>query len=46
METTAVIALVLLVLSEILPFTPLKGNGIVQEILNVLRSVFPYARLK
>ena len=46
METTAIVALVLLVISEILPFTPLKGNGIVQEILNVLRSVFPYTRLK
>jgi len=46
METTAVIALVLLVISEILPFTPLKGNGIVQQILKVLREVFPYTSLK
>jgi hypothetical protein len=42
METTALIALVLLVISEILPFTPLKGNGIVQEIVRVLRGVFPH----
>jgi hypothetical protein len=42
METTAIIALVLLVISEILPYTPLKGNGIVQEIVRVLRGVFPH----
>jgi hypothetical protein len=42
METTAIIALVLLVISEILPYTPLKGNGIVQEIVKVLRGVFPH----
>jgi hypothetical protein len=42
METTAIIALTLLVISEILPYTPLKGNGIVQEIIAVLRKVFPH----
>lgn len=42
METATIIALALLLISEILPFTPLKGNGIVQEIVNVLRTVFPY----
>jgi hypothetical protein len=42
METTALIALVLLVISEILPYTPLKGNGIVHEIVQVLRGVFPH----
>ena len=41
METTAIIALVLLVISEILPYTPLKGNGLVQEIVEVLKTVFP-----
>lgn len=46
METTAIIALVLLVISEVLPFTPLKGNGIVQEIVEVLRKVFPYSARK
>lgn len=43
METTAIIALVLLVISEILPYTPLKGNGLVQEIVEVLRTVFPHS---
>lgn len=42
METTAIIALVLLVVSEILPYTPLKGNGLVQEIVEVLKGVFPH----
>ena len=42
METTAIIALVLLVVSEILPYTPLKGNGLVQEIVEVLKTVFPH----
>lgn len=42
METTAIIALVLLIISEILPYTPLKGNGIVQEVVEVLRKVFPH----
>lgn len=42
METTAVITLVLLVISEVLPYTPLKGNGLVQEIIAVLRELFPY----
>lgn len=41
MEFTAAAALLLLVLSEILPYTPLKGNGVVQEIIEVLREVFP-----
>ena len=42
METTAIVALVLLVISEILPYTPLKGNGLVQEIIAVLRDIFPH----
>lgn len=46
METTAILALVLLIVSEVLPYTPLKGNGIVQEIVEVLRKVFPYASKK
>jgi hypothetical protein len=41
MEFTAAAALFLLVLSEILPYTPLKGNGVVQEIIEVLRAIFP-----
>lgn len=42
MEATAIIALVLLIVSEILPYTPFKGNGIVQQIVAVLRKVFPH----
>lgn len=46
MEFVTIAALVLLVVSEILPYTPLKGNGVVQEIIEVLRGVFPYAPKK
>ena len=46
METAAIIGLVLLVISEVLPYTPLKGNGIVQQLLEVGRKVFPYAAKK
>ena len=42
MEFATIAALVLLVISEILPYTPLKGNGIIEEIIEVLRGVFPY----
>lgn len=42
METTVLIGLVLLIVSEVLPFTPLKGNGVVEEILVLLRKVFPH----
>lgn len=40
--TLALVGLGLFIISEILPFTPLKGNGIVEEILVVLRKVFPH----
>ena len=40
--TLALIGLGLFFISELLPFTPLKGNGIVEEILVVLRKVFPH----
>lgn len=43
METATIAALVLLVISEVLPYTPLKGNGLIQEIIEVLRGVFPYS---
>lgn len=46
METTAMIALALLVVSEVLPFTPLAGNGILQQVIKVLREVFPYSGRK
>jgi hypothetical protein len=42
METTVVLGLVLFVISEILPFTPLKGNGLLQQVIEVLRTVFPH----
>lgn len=42
MEATAIIALVLLIVSEILPYTPLKGNGILQQLIVLLRKAFPY----
>ena len=43
METTVIIGLVLFVASEILPFTPLAGNGLVDAILKALRVAFPHA---
>lgn len=46
METTAILALTLLVISEILPYTPFAGNGIVQQIVRGLRQVFPYSGRK
>jgi hypothetical protein len=42
METAAIIGLVLLVASEVLPYTPLKGNGVVQQILAMAREIFPH----
>ena len=42
METAAIVGLVLFVVSEILPYTPLKGNGIVQQILKTAREIFPH----
>jgi hypothetical protein len=42
METAALIGLVLFLVSEILPYTPLKGNGIVQQILSTAREIFPH----
>jgi len=42
METAAIVGLVLFLVSEILPYTPLKGNGIVQQILSTAREIFPH----
>ena len=42
METAALIGLVLFLISEILPFTPLKGNGLVDQILKTAREIFPH----
>ena len=42
MEAAAIIGLVLFIVSEILPFTPLKGNGLLDQILKVAREIFPH----
>lgn len=42
MEPLAIIGLVLFIVSEILPFTPLKGNGLVDQILKSARQIFPH----
>ena len=41
-ETTVILGLVLFVASEILPFTPLAGNGLVDAIVKALRIAFPH----
>ena len=33
---------VLFLVSEILPFTPLKGNGLIDQILKSAREIFPH----
>ena len=42
METAALIGLVLFLVSEILPFTPLKRNGLIDQILKSAREIFPH----
>lgn len=42
MELVAIIGLALFLASEILPYTPLKGNGIVQQVLATAREIFPH----
>ena len=42
METAVLVGLILFIISEILPYTPLKGNGIVQQILSTAREIFPH----
>ena len=42
MEVAAIVGLVLFIVSEILPFTPLKGNGIVESVLEALKVAFPH----
>ena len=46
METAAIIGLCLFIASEILPFTPLKGNGIVDAVVEALRLAFPHKSAK
>jgi hypothetical protein len=43
METTVIIGLVLFVASEIIPHLPIKGNGVLDVIIEALRKVFPYS---
>ncbi len=43
MEATVIIGLVLFVASEVLPFTPLAGNGLVDAVIKALRIAFPHA---
>jgi len=40
-STAAIIAVVIAATSEILPYTPLKGNGILQVIIDALKKIFP-----
>ena len=42
MEPVALIGLVLFLISEILPFTPLKGDGLIDQILKSARQIFPH----
>ena len=41
-ETTVIIGLVLFVISEVLPYLPIKSNGIIQAVLGALRVAFPH----
>jgi len=41
MELVAIIGLVLFLASEIIPHTPLKGNGVVEAILEAGMKAFP-----
>lgn len=43
MEPTIIIGLVLFLASEILPFTPLKGNGLIDAVIKALRVAFPHS---
>tara|TARA_B100001173_G_scaffold311001_1_gene327020 strand:- start:3448 stop:3597 length:150 start_codon:yes stop_codon:yes gene_type:complete len=42
MEPTLIVGLVLFLASEVLPFTPLKGNGLLDSIIKALRIAFPH----
>ena len=43
MEVTVILGLVLFIASEVLPFTPLAGNGLVDAIIKALRVAFPHS---
>ena len=40
MDTQTIIAIAALVISEVLPYVPIKPNGIVELIINILKKVF------
>lgn len=44
METAAIIGLCLFLASEVIPYTPLKGNGVLEAILEALRVAFPHRK--
>lgn len=46
MEVTAVVGLALFLASEIMPYLPIKSNGLVQAILEALTQVFPRPEAK
>lgn len=39
--TAAIVAVLIAAISEILPYTPLKGNGIAQVAVEALKKIFP-----
>ena len=41
MEIAALIGLILFLVSEIIPHTSLKGNGVIEAILNAGMKAFP-----
>jgi hypothetical protein len=41
MEIAAIVGLILFICSEIIPHTPLAGNGVVEAILNAGLKAFP-----
>ena len=40
MDTTIIATIAALVISEFLPYIPIKSNGIVELIINILKKVF------
>ena len=43
MEVTVILGRVLFIASEVLPFTPLAGNGLADAIIKALRVAFPHS---
>lgn len=41
MEPIAIIGLVLFLASEVIPYLPFEGRGVVEAIIGALRQVFP-----